>query len=83
VRTWATGENPDVQFYIVSQWASAANWVAAGLPPPRGDRHGVRARSVPTDADVGPDWTHLSAAGQQKFAGLAWQAFPDEIKQRR
>lgn len=35
-----------------------------------------------TDADVAMDLNHLSVAGHRKFAAVAWQAFPDQVKQR-
>lgn len=38
---------------------------------------------VPTDADVASDLAHLSVAGHRQYAGIAWQALPVEIKERR
>jgi hypothetical protein len=44
---------------------------------------GIEQSFVPTDADVAADETHLTIAGQHKFADLAWQAFPQEIAHRK
>jgi lysophospholipase L1-like esterase len=44
---------------------------------------GAELTFVPTDADVGSDLAHLSIAGHRKYAEIAWQALPDEVKQRR
>ena len=44
---------------------------------------GAELAFVPTDADVAPDLAHLSVAGHRKYAEIAWQALPDEIKDRR
>jgi hypothetical protein len=123
---------PDVQFFMVSQWATVETWTSwaashdeqvsanAGNGPcdvftPEGTRRpaGIRslqeivdsywaevtkvcsahprcfsdggaeqAEFIPTDRDVTPDLNHLSIAGQRKYAAIAWQAFPQEIKQR-
>jgi hypothetical protein len=123
---------PQVQFFIVSQWATVARWTAwaahheeqvlansgtgpcavfddKGRPRPAVIRSmqkivdaywaqvqsvckahpgcftdgGAEARFVPTDRDVAADLNHLSVAGHRKFAAIAWQAFPEEIKRRR
>jgi lysophospholipase L1-like esterase len=44
---------------------------------------GAELSFVPTDADVASDLSHLSVAGHRKYAEIAWQALPDEIKDRR
>lgn len=43
---------------------------------------GAQKSFVPTDRDVALDFNHLSIAGHRKYAAIAWQAFPDEIKER-
>jgi hypothetical protein len=40
----------------------------------------VQNAFVPTDSDVAQDLNHLSIAGHKKYAALAWQAFPEVIK---
>ena len=43
---------------------------------------GAEAAFVPTNRDVAADLNHLSVAGHQKFAAIAWKAFPEQIKRR-
>lgn len=43
---------------------------------------GAELSFVPTDADVASDLSHLSVAGHHKYAEIAWQALPDEIRDR-
>ena len=43
---------------------------------------GAELSFVPTDADVAADLAHLSVAGHHKYAAIAWQALPGEIKDR-
>lgn len=44
---------------------------------------GAELSFVPTDADVASDLAHLSVAGHRKYAGIAWQVLPAEIKDRQ
>ena len=124
---------PDVQFFLVSQWATVEAWTAwaahleeqvlansgtgpcdvfnaKGTPRPAGirsmqeivdsywaqvtrvcaahpgcftDGGAEQADFIPRDRDVAFDLNHLSIAGHRKYAAIAWQAFPEEIKQRR
>lgn len=123
---------PDVQFFMVSQWATVKAWTgwaahleqqvlansgtgpcdvfdAKGVPRPAGirsmqeivdsywaqvekvcaahtgcftDGGAEQTAFIPTDRDVAWDLNHLSIAGHRKYAAIAWQAFPDQIKQR-
>jgi lysophospholipase L1-like esterase len=44
---------------------------------------GAELSFVPTDARVASDLAHLSVAGHRLYAEIAWDALPDEIKDRR
>lgn len=71
-----------MQEIVDSYWAQVEK-VCATHPGCFTDQGAEQAEFVPTDRDVTADLNHLSIAGHRKLAAIAWQAFPEEIKQRR
>ena len=55
---------------------------ACGQHPGCFTDEGAELSFIPTDADVASDLAHLSVAGHRKYAEIAWEALPDEIKDR-
>jgi len=47
------------------------------------DGRALEREFVPVDADVSLDNNHLSIAGHAKYAAIAWDALPEEIKTSR
>jgi hypothetical protein len=69
-----------MQDIVDGYWAGVERACAAH-PRCWTDGGAEQERFVPVDRDVTPDRSHLSVAGHRKFAAIAWDAFPDEVKQ--
>lgn len=67
---------------IVDAYWTQVEWVCAAHDRCFTDGN-VQRRFRPTDSLVAGDLGHLSVAGHRAYARLAWQALPQEIKQRR
>ena len=66
---------------IVDGYWREVEEVCAGLPDCWTDGAAMQQMTVTTQ-DLARDFNHLSVAGHAKMARLAWEAFPDEIKER-
>ena len=66
---------------IVDGYWAAVEDVCAALPDCWTDGAAMQEMTV-TTRDLARDFNHLSVEGHAKMARLAWQAFPDEIKER-
>ena len=71
-----------MQEIVDSYWAQIER-VCAAHPGCFTDGGALQAEFVPTDRDVAADLNHLSIAGHRKYAAIAWQAFPEEIKKNQ
>jgi lysophospholipase L1-like esterase len=66
---------------IVDDYWGAVEKVCAALPDCWTDGAAMQKMTVTTQ-DLARDVNHLSTKGHTKMAAIAWQAFPDEIKDR-
>ena len=66
---------------IVDAYRAQIEKTCAAHPDCFTDGGALEQHFVPQDADLAPDLDHLSIAGHAKYAEIAWQAFPIEIKQ--
>ena len=66
---------------IVDGYWGAVEKVCAAVPDCWTDEGALQAMGVTTQ-DLARDFNHPSIEGHAKIASLAWQAFPEEIKQR-
>jgi hypothetical protein len=67
---------------IVDSYWKQIERVCATHPQCFTDGRAEQRKFLVTDSDMAVDLNHPSLAGHRKFAAIAWQALPDEIKRR-